>query len=107
MKIHKNDKRYQYVFPTLSKNTKTKFIADARRTHKSIIERAKLPFKCIHFLRHAWATNTYEATKDILAVKEMGGWQSLEAVQKYTLVSRETRQQRLAQTRAYMNRSTI
>jgi hypothetical protein len=107
MKIHKNDKRYQYVFPTLSKNTKTKFIADARRTHKSIIERAKLPFKCIHFLRHAWATNTYEATKDILAVKEMGGWQSLEAVQKYTLVSRETRRQRLAQTRAYMNRSTI
>jgi len=42
-----------------------------------------------------------------LAVKEMGGWQSLEAVQKYTLVSRETRRQRLAQTRAYMNRSTF
>ena len=74
---------------------------------QSIIEKAKLPYKVIHFLRHSWATTVYEATGDLLAVKEMGGWQSLEAVQKYTLVSRETRRQRLAQTRAYMNRSTI
>ena len=39
----------------------------------------------------------------MLAVKEMGSWKSLEAVQKYTQVSREQRRKRLIVQRNYMN----
>ena len=105
--LNHKDKRYQYVFPSLDKRFKNKFIKDPRKTHQSIIQRAKLPYKVIHFLRHSWATTFYEATKDLLAVKEMGGWKSIEAVQKYTQVSREQRKNRLIMQRKYMNKSHV
>lgn len=105
--IHKKDKRYQYVFSSAKKEFKTKHIQDPRKTHRSIIEIAKLEYKCIHFLRHSWATNMYEATKDLLAVKEMGGWESLEAVKKYVDVNRKIRKQRLDAQRRYLANSHV
>ena len=101
--INHKDKRYKYVFPSLDKKFKCKHMNDPRKTHKTIIEKAKLPYKVIHFLRHTWATTTYEATKDIKATQEMGGWKSLEAVQKYIHVSREQRRNRLKQIRNYVS----
>ena len=102
--INHRDKRYAYVFPASSKKFNTKHINDPRRTHKSILEKAKLKYKCIHFLRHSWATNSFEATGDILSVKEMGGWQDIKSVQKYIHVSQKLRKERLNQMRIYMNK---
>ena len=102
--INYRDKRYAYVFPASSKKFNTKHINDPRRTHKSILEKAKLKYKCIHFLRHSWATNSFEATGDILSVKEMGGWQDIKSVQKYIHVSQKLRKERLNQMRIYMNK---
>ena len=101
--INHKDKRYKYVFPSLDKKFKCKHVKDPRKTHQSIIDKAKLPYKVIHFLRHSWATTVYEATGDLLAVKEMGGWKSIEAVQKYTHVSRKLRRNKLKQIRAYVD----
>jgi len=102
--INHRDKRYAYVFPTACKHFKTKHVNDPRRTHKSIIELSKLKYKCIHFLRHSWATNAFEATGDIFAVKEMGGWQDIKSVQKYIAVSGKLRKQRLNQMRLHTNK---
>jgi site-specific recombinase XerD len=68
------------------------------------LEKAKLKYKCIHFLRHSWATNSFEATGDILSVKEMGGWQDIKSVQKYIHVSQKLRKERLNQMRIHMNK---
>ena len=59
------------------------------------------------FLRHSWATNTYEATGDVLAVKEMGGWKSLDAVQKYVNVSEKVQKERLAAVRKHFAKSHV
>ena len=104
--INLKDKRYKYVFPSLDKKFKCKHMNDPRKTHQTIIEKAKLPYKVIHFLRHTWATTVYEATGDLLAVKEMGGWKSIEAVQKYTHVSRKMRRNKLKQIRTYVNNNS-
>jgi len=104
--INHRDKRYAYVFPTAYKHFKTKHINDPRRTHTSIIELSKLKYKCIHFLRHSWATNSFEATGDILSVKEMGCWQDIKSVQKYIHVSKKLRKARLNQMRIHMNKRT-
>ena len=101
--INHKDKRYKFVFPSLDKKFKCKHMKDPRKTHQTIIEKAKLPYKVIHFLRHTWATTVYEATGDIMATKEMGGWKSLEAVQKYTHVSRQQRRNKLKQIRNYVS----
>ena len=101
--INHKDKRYKFVFPALDKKFKCKHVRDPRKTHQTIIEKAKLPYKVIHFLRHSWATTVYEATGDLLAVKEMGGWKSIEAVQKYTHVSRKMRRNKLKQIRTYVS----
>ena len=101
--INHKDKRYKFVFPSLDKKFKCKHMNDPRKTHQTIIEKAKLPYKVIHFLRHTWATTVYEATGDLLAVKEMGGWKSIEAVQKYTHVSRKMRRNKLKQIRNYVS----
>ena len=105
--MNHRDKRRIYVFPTSKKTFKTKHIKDPRKTHSTIIERSKLEYKCIHFLRHSWATNTYEATGDVLAVKEMGGWKSLDAVQKYVNVSEKVQKERLAAVRKHFAKSHV
>ena len=104
--INHKDKRYKFVFPSLDKKFKCKHVRDPRKTHQSIIQRAKLTYKVIHFLRHSWATTVYEATGDLLAVKEMGGWKSIEAVQKYTHVSRKMRRNKLKQIRTYVSNNS-
>tara|TARA_R110002020_G_scaffold464943_1_gene686057 strand:+ start:624 stop:2027 length:1404 start_codon:yes stop_codon:yes gene_type:complete len=105
--LNHRDKRRMYVFPTSKKTFKTKHINDPRKTHTSIIGLSKIDYKCMHFLRHSWATNTYEATHDVLAVKEMGGWKSLEAVQKYVDISEKIKKERLAAQRRYLAKTHV
>ena len=105
--INHRDKRFRYVFPSARKEFKTKHINDPRKTHRTIIELAKLDYKCIHFLRHSWATNTQEATGDMKATKEMGGWKSMAAVEKYVDVSRRIMKQRLIEQRKYLAKSHV
>ena len=99
--INHRDKRFAYVFPTLSKKSKTKYLRDPRKTHKSIIRLAGLEYKCIHFLRHSWATNGYEATGDSMAMQELGGWKDPKSMAKYIKVSEEIKRKRLKQIAAY------
>ena len=99
--INHRDKRYGFVFPSSSKGFKTKHINDPRRTHKSILNRAKLRYLPIHFLRHSWATNSYEATGDLYAVQEMGGWKDIKSVSVYSKISDRIKDERLAQQRKY------
>ena len=37
-----------------------------------------------HDLRHNWASRHAESGTDLLAIKELGGWKTLEMVQRYT-----------------------
>ena len=104
--INHRDKRHVYVFPTSSKEFKTKHINDPRKTHTSIIGRAKLKYKCIHFLRHSWATNFYNATGDVMYVQEAGGWRDINSVKKYITVSDRIRKDKLAQVRNYTNKNS-
>ena len=105
--INHRDKRFAYVFPTLSKKSKTKFLKDPRKTHNRIIKLAGLEYKCIHFLRHSWATNSYAATGDSLGVQELGGWKNHKSVEKYIKVSKEVKRKRLKQIAAYNNKSHV
>jgi len=100
--INHRDKRFKYVFPTrfrvrknLTKNKlvkiKTHHIKDPRKTHRSIIKLAKLSFKCIHFLRHSWATIGYEKTGDSKAIQELGGWLDHGSIEKYIKVSEDVK----------------
>lgn len=52
-------------------------------TWKRITVAAKLEGLRFHDLRHNWATNHVEAGTDLLALKELGGWKTLEMVQRY------------------------
>ena len=62
---------------------------DPRKVWKHICSDAKVACKPIHFLRHTWATNAYEAFGDIEAVRQMGGWLDIKSVQIYaTLVDK-------------------
>ena len=101
--INHRDKRFAYVFPTHTKKSKTKHLVDPRKTHSSILELAKLPYKCIHFLRHSWATNGYAATADSLGVQELGGWKDPKSVSKYIKVSEKVKRERVKQIAAYMS----
>ena len=99
--INHRDKRFAYVFPALSKKSKTKYLKDPRKTHSSIIKLAGLKYKCIHFLRHSWATNGYAATGDSMAIQELGGWRDHKSVEKYIKVSDEIKRKRTKQIAAY------
>ena len=52
-------------------------------TWKRIIRKANLDGLRFHDLRHNWATNHVEAGTDLLALKELGGWKTLDMVQRY------------------------
>ena len=114
--INHRDKRFKYVFPTRfkvrknkKKNTlvkvKTSHIKDPRKTHASIIKLAKLPYKCIHFLRHSWATIGYGKTGDSKAIQELGGWLDHKSVEKYIKVSEEIKRKRIKEIAS--NRSHV
>ena len=104
--INHRDKRFKYVFPTRFKvrkkknkitKIKTLHIRDPRKTHATIIKMAKLPYKCIHFLRHSWATIGYEITGDSKVMQELGGWLDHKSMEKYIKVSDEIKRQRVNQ----------
>ena len=76
---------------------KTKYLRDPRKNHSSIIKIAGLEYKCIHFLRHSWATNGYVATGDSMAIQELGGWRDHKSVEKYIKVSDKIKKQRIKQ----------
>mgnify|MGYP003656411469 CR=1 FL=1 len=106
--INHRDKRFKYVFPTRFKvrknkkknkivKVKTHHIRDPRKTHASIIRLAKLPYKCIHFLRHSWATIGYAKTGDSTAIQELGGWKDPKSLAKYIKVSEEIKRRRIKQ----------
>ena len=114
--INHRDKRFKYVFPTRFKfhknkkknklvKVKTPHLRDPRKTHASIIKLAKLPYKCIHFLRHSWATIGYGKTGDSKAIQELGGWLDHKSVEKYIKVSEEIKRKRIKEIAS--NRSHV
>ena len=56
---------------------------------KRITKTALLDGLRFHDLRHNWATKHIEAGTDLLALKELGGWKTLEMVQRYSHPSNE------------------
>lgn len=52
----------------------------------SVCERAGIDDFSPHDLRHTWATWHYRANRDLLALQQLGGWASLDMVQKYAHV---------------------
>jgi integrase len=48
-----------------------------------VIKKANVEGLRFHDLRHNWATKHIEAGTDLLALKELGGWKTLEMVQRY------------------------
>ena len=106
--INHRDKRFKYVFPTRFKvlknrkknkitKIKTLHISDPRKTHATIIKLAKLPFKCIHFRRHTWATIRYGITGESKSIQELGGWRDHKSIEKDIKVSDEIKRQRINQ----------
>ncbi|CCQ11418.1 site-specific recombinase, phage integrase family [Pseudoalteromonas luteoviolacea B = ATCC 29581] len=75
-----------YVFVN-SLNNPVKDIKDL--LWKRITKQAQLDGLRFHDLRHNWATRHIEAGTDLLALKELGGWKTLEMVQRYAHPSSE------------------
>ena len=101
--INPRDARYKYVFPTQRKSSKKKHIQDPRKTFKLICADAKIPLKCIHFLRHTWATFVYEVTGDIYAVQELGGWKDIKSVVAYAKLVDRRKNKHIENVDKYMN----
>ena len=55
-----------------------------RRIWHRSCKKAGLEGLRFHDLRHNWASSHAEKGTDILAIKELGGWKTLEMVQRYT-----------------------
>jgi integrase len=53
------------------------------RLWSKVIKKANVEGLRFHDLRHNWATKHIEAGTDLLALKELGGWKTLEMVQRY------------------------
>ena len=100
--INHRDKRYRFVFPTPNKKSKNKFLKDPRKTYRTIIEKADLDYKCPHFLRHTWATNTYAATGDIKGIAASNNWKDLQSLEIYTQVSDKVKRQLMQKTNKYL-----
>ena len=101
--INPRDARYKYVFPTSRRSSKKKHIQDPRKTFKLICADAKIPLKCIHFLRHTWATFFYEVTGDIYAVKEAGGWKDIKSLMPYVKLVDRRQNKNIENVDKYMN----
>lgn len=54
---------------------------------KAACRRAKIKGATPHTLRHTWATWYYQEHRDIARLMELGGWKSLDMVQRYTHVN--------------------
>ncbi|MCW8091023.1 tyrosine-type recombinase/integrase [Alteromonas sp. ASW11-130] len=55
-----------------------------RRIWARAIKAAELEGLRFHDRRHIWASRHAESGTDLLAIKELGGWKTLEMVQRYT-----------------------
>ncbi len=74
-------RKSQFVFP----NQDNSPIKDLnRRIWARTIKAAGLEGLRFHDLRHNWASRHAESGTDLLAIKELGGWKTLEMVQRYT-----------------------
>jgi len=101
--INPRDARYKYVFPTQRRISKKKHIQDPRKAFKLICADAQIPLKCIHFLRHTWATFFYEVTGDIYAVKEAGGWKDIKSLMPYVKLVDRRQNKNIENVDKYMN----
>ena len=76
-----SSRKSQFVFP----NRENSRIRDLnRRIWASTTKAAGLDGLRFHDLRHNWASRHAESGTDLLAIKELGGWKTLEMVQRYT-----------------------
>ena len=71
----------------LSVNTKMSDV-----TFRKAVKRAGLPKTTFHDLRHTWATRHVMAGTPPQQLKQLGGWQSLEMVERYTHLSTDALQ---------------
>lgn len=87
-------KRWVFVHTTpgyRSDGTKTaavrKMRTDSNRAWKGALKRAGISNFRFHDLRHTWASWLVQSGVSLLALKEMGGWETLEMVQRYAHLS--------------------
>jgi integrase len=55
----------------------------------------------LHDLRHTWASRLAMAGVDLLTIKELGGWKTLEMVQRYAHLSPDHNRQALGRLISY------
>ncbi len=85
LKLHES-KSNQYVFLNANQSP----IKDLnRRLWGKVCDKSGLKGLRFHDLRHNWASRHAESGTDVLAIKELGGWKTLEMVQRYTHPSME------------------
>jgi integrase len=63
-------------------------LLDVENAHQAVLEATGLAF-VIYDWRHTFATRFYEATKDVVALKEILGHSNLRTIMKYVHVSRD------------------
>ena len=102
-KTNPRDARYRYVFPTSRKRSKQKHIQDPRKTFKKICKDAQVKLHPLHFLRHSWATNAYEATGDTEIVRELGGWLDPQSVMVYVKLLKNRKKKQIDVINKFMN----
>ncbi len=74
----------------ISKEDGTPYV-NFRKQWKQIMSRCKLRDCTPHVLRHTFATELVRSGADLMAIKELGRWSSLELVQRYSHVSPDHR----------------
>ncbi|HID6869883.1 TPA: site-specific integrase, partial [Enterobacter hormaechei] len=87
-------KRWVFVHTTpgyRSDGSKTadvrKMRTDSNKAWKGALKRAGISNFRFHDLRHTWASWLVQSDVSLLALKEMGGWETLEMVQRYAHLS--------------------
>lgn len=60
---------------------------DSNKAWKGALKRAGISNFRFHDLRHTWASWLVQSGVSLLALKEMGGWETLEMVQRYAHLS--------------------
>ena len=66
---------------------KGKYWSDSNKAWKGALKRAGITNFRFHDLRHTWASWLVQPGVSLLALKEMGGWETLEMVQRYAHLS--------------------
>ncbi|WP_144276447.1 site-specific integrase, partial [Cronobacter sakazakii] len=87
-------KRWVFVHTTpayRNDGTKTaavrKMRTDSNKAWRGALKRAGISNFRFHDLRHTWASWLVQSGVSLLALKEMGGWETLEMVQRYAHLS--------------------